>query len=77
GIALFDRGDETRLDAVADPAGGAPKLVATTNAIRGGGVEPIFQGTLSLGALEASYGFALDAIHPRYSAHRVLVGLSF
>ena len=77
GIGLFDRGDETRLGAVADPAGGAPKLVATTTSIRGGGVEPIFQGTLSLGAIEASYGYALDAVHPKYSAHRVLVGLSF
>ncbi len=77
GIGLFDRGDETRLDAVAGPAGGAPKLVATTTAIRGGGVEPIFQGTLSLGALEVSYGYALDVNHTQYSAHRVLVGLSF
>jgi S1-C subfamily serine protease len=77
GLALFDRGDETRLDAQTDPAGGPPKLVATSSSIRGGGIEPIFQGTLGLGALEASYGYALDVVHPKYSAHRILVGISF
>jgi S1-C subfamily serine protease len=71
GIGLFDRGDETRLST------NGTQLVATTTAIRGGGVEPLFQGVLSLGSLEASYGYALDAIHPKYSAHRILIGLSF
>jgi hypothetical protein len=75
-IGLLDRGDETRLSAVADPAG-PPKLVATTSAIRGGGIEPIGQAVLHLGSIEGSYGYALDVIHPSYSAHRILVGLAF
>lgn len=75
-LATLDRGDETRLDATLDPSG-APKLAASTAAIRGGGIMPIAQATVSLGALEGSYGYALDVAHPKYSAHRVLVGLSF
>jgi S1-C subfamily serine protease len=75
-LATIDRGDETRLDASLD-ASGAPKLTASTSSIRGGGVSPIAQAVLGLGALEASYGYALDVMHPHYSAHRVLVGLSF
>lgn len=74
-LFTFDRGDETRLGAVNDPSG-APRLVATTTAIRGGGVMPIAQAVLNLGSLRGSYGFALDVLHPEYSAHRVLVGLS-
>ncbi len=77
GLATLDRGDETLLSAVADPGGGVPKLVATTNAIRGGGIEPLFQGVLNLGSIEASYGYALDTMHPRLSTQRLLIGLSF
>jgi S1-C subfamily serine protease len=75
GIGLLDRGEETRLSAVADASG--TKLVANTTNVRGGGVEPIFQAVLGLGSLEASYGYMLDAVHPKYSAHRLLFGLSF
>jgi hypothetical protein len=73
-LGTFDRGTETRLGISADaPA----RLVATTTAIRGGGVMPIAQAVLHLGALEGGYGYALDVVHPKLSLHRVLVGLSF
>lgn len=75
-LGTLDRGDETRLGATLD-ASGAPKLAASTASIRGGGAMPIAQAVLGLGSLEGSYGYAVDVAHPRYSAHRVLVGLSF
>jgi len=83
GLATIDRGEETRLSATLDPPGCqtsatcTPALRATTVAIRGGGIQPLGQAVLHLGALEASYGFALDTGQPEYSTHRVLVGLSF
>jgi S1-C subfamily serine protease len=73
-LATFDRGEETRLSITTDTP---PRLAATTTAIRGGGIAPMAQAVLHLGALELSYGFALDVLHPKYSTHRVLVGLSF
>lgn len=85
GLFTLDRGEETRLAASLDPPGclGAtppnctPGLVSNTTKIRGGGAQPIAQAVLHLGALETSYGFALDVINPEYSIHRVLIGLSF
>lgn len=81
-LGTFDRGEETRLGATLGPPGCAgsacvPTLSANTVAIRGGGVEPLANAVLHLGGLEASYGFALDVLHPEYSTHRVLLGLSF
>lgn len=81
-LGTFDRGEETRLGASLGPPGCTgsacvPTLSATTVAIRGGGVEPLANAVLHLGGLEASYGFALDVLHPEYSTHRVLLGLSF
>jgi len=85
GLFTFDRGEETRLAATLDPPGCqaatppncTPGLVSNTTKIRGGGAQPLAQAVLHLGVIEASYGFALDVIHPEYSIHRVLVGLSF
>ena len=81
-LGTFDRGDETRLGATIGPpgcasAGCTATLSATTNAIRGGGVEPIGNAVVQIGGLEVSYGFALDVLHPDYSTHRVLAGISF
>jgi hypothetical protein len=73
-FGTFDRGEETRL---AIASGAEPRLVASTSSIRGGGVAPIAQAVLHLAALEVSYGYALDVIHPDYSTHRLLLGLSF
>jgi len=81
--ATFDRGEETRLAIVNGAPGGGQgidptaRLSASTTAIRGGGIQPLAQAALHFGSLEASYGFALDVVHPSYSTHRVLVGLSF
>ena len=52
-------------------------LSATTSDIRGGGASPIATVVLQIGGIEASYGFALDVVHPDMSAHQVLLGLSF
>jgi len=82
GLATFDRGEETRLAATLVPPDCqltntcVPALGASTIAIRGGGIQPLGQAVLHLGAIEGSYGFALDVYHPDYSIHRVLVGLS-
>jgi S1-C subfamily serine protease len=81
-LGTFDRGSETRLGATLGPPGCAstaciPTLTANTVDVSGGGVEPLANAVLHLGGLEGSYGFALDVIHPEYSTHRVLVGLSF
>jgi len=73
-LATFDRGAETRLGITTDTP---PRLAATTTSIRGGGIAPIVQAVLHLASLELSYGYALDVLHPKYSTHRVLVGLSF
>lgn len=80
-LGTFDRGEETRLGASLGPAGCAgttcvPTLAATTTAIRGGGIEPLGNAVLHIGGLELSYGYALDVLHPDYSTHRVLLGLS-
>jgi S1-C subfamily serine protease len=82
-LATFDRGEETRLGAVVGPAGCVAvgnncqaTLNATTIAIRGGGIQPLGQAVLHLGALETSYGFALDVLHTEFSTHRILLGLS-
>lgn len=82
-LASFDRGEETRLLVGLDPPGcqGVTACTATattrTTTIRGGGFAPLGQAVLHVGAIEASYGFALDVVHPRLSTHRLLVGLSF
>ena len=81
-LGTFDRGEETRLGASLGPPGCTgsaciPTLAATTSAIRGGGIEPLGNAVLHIGGLELSYGFALDVVHPDYSTHRVLLGLSF
>jgi S1-C subfamily serine protease len=81
-LGTIDRGEETRLGATLGPAGCAgaacvPTLAATTTAIRGGGIQPLANVVLHLGGLEGSYGYALDVVHPDFSTHRVLVGLSF
>ena len=52
-------------------------LAATTSAIRGGGLSPLGSVALQLGGIEGAYGYALDVLHPDYSTHRILVGLSF
>jgi S1-C subfamily serine protease len=80
-LGTIDRGEETRLGASLGPPGCAgtaciPTLAATTTAIRGGGIEPLGNAVLHIGGLELSYGYALDVIHPDYSTHRVLLGLS-
>lgn len=73
-VGTLDRGSETRLSIAPD----APtRLVATTTDIRGGGIMPMAQAVLHLGALEAGYGYMLDVVHPKLSVHRILVGLSF
>jgi S1-C subfamily serine protease len=74
-LGTFDRGEETRLDINGTVT--PPTLVASTTSIRGGGIEPIVTAVLKIDAIEASYGFALDVIHPKYSTHQLLVGLSF
>lgn len=73
-LGTFDRGEETKLS-----LNGAtpPAITARTTNIRGGGIEPLVTAVFHLDAIEASYGFALDPIHPKYSTHQVLVGLSF
>ncbi len=81
-LGTFDRGEETRLGGTVGPPGCAGvscnvTLAATTNAIRGGGIQPLANAVLQIGGLEGSYGYALDVLHPEYSTHRVLVGLSF
>ena len=81
-LGTFDRGEETRLGATLGPPGCTgdqctPTLSASTVDIRGGGVQPLGNAVLHLGALELSYGFALDVLHPEFSTHRVLLGLSF
>jgi hypothetical protein len=81
-LGTLDRGEEARLAASNGPPGCvgsscAVTLTTTRAAIRGGGVAPLGNAVLHLGELEASYGFALDVLHPDYSTHRVLVGLSF
>jgi hypothetical protein len=76
-VGTIDRGSETRLGIATPAAPAAPSLVATTTAIRGGGVMPLAQATLGLGLIEGSYGYALDVNHPKLSAHRILIGLSF
>jgi S1-C subfamily serine protease len=73
-LTTFDRGEETRLALTTDTP---PRLAATTTSIRGGGIMPMAQAVLRFSSLEGSYGFALDVIHPKYSTHRILVGLSF
>jgi len=73
-FGTFDRGEETRLAIASGPE---PRLVASTTNIRGGGVSPIAQAVLHLAAFELSYGYALDVLNPKYSTHRVLLGLSF
>ena len=72
-LGTIDRGEETRLGITTDTP---PRLAATTTNIRGGGIAPLAQAVLHLSTLELSYGFALDVFHPKYSTHRVLVGLS-
>ena len=71
GVATVDRGSETRL--VLD----AGNLKSVNSAVRGGGIEPLAQATLNLGFVEASYGFALDTVHPSVSTHRMMFGLSY
>jgi hypothetical protein len=73
-LATFDRGEQTRLSISSDTP---PRLAASTTSIRGGGIAPLAQVVLHLAALEASYGFALDVLHPEQSTHRVLLGLAF
>ncbi len=73
-LGTFDNGEETRLGLTTDTP---PRLAATTRDIRGGGIQPIVQATLRASSLEASYGFALDVLHPKFSTHRLLVGVSF
>lgn len=74
-LGTFDRGEETKLSI--DSAVTPPNLVARTTSIRGGGIEPLVTAALKFDAIEVSYGFALDVIHPKYSTHQLLVGLSF
>ncbi|MBX3208794.1 MAG: trypsin-like peptidase domain-containing protein [Labilithrix sp.] len=73
-LGTIDRGEQTSLAITADAP---PRLAATTTNIRGGGIAPLAQAVLHLASLELSYGFALDVLHPKYSTHRVFVGLSF
>jgi hypothetical protein len=73
-LGTIDRGDQTRLSlSNATPT----QIVSTKTNIRGGGIEPIVTAVVHLDAIEASYGFALDVIHPKYSTHQLLLGLSF
>ena len=81
-LGTIDRGAETRLGGSLTPAGCTGSacnvtLSATTSDIRGGGASPIATVVLQIGGLEASYGFALDVVHPDYSAHQVFAGFSF
>ena len=80
-LGTFDRGDETRLAGSVPPGCSGVScqvnITAKTSAIRGGGIEPLGNVVLQIGGLEASYGYALDVIHPDYSTHRVLAGISF
>lgn len=81
-LGTIDRGEETRLGASLGPPGCTgsaciPTLAAKTVDIRGGGVEPLANAVLHIAGLELSYGFALDVLHPEFSTHRVLLGLSF
>jgi S1-C subfamily serine protease len=82
-LGTIDRGEETRLGVVYDAPGCpgaaacAPRLAATTDRIRGGGVQPMAQAVIDFGSLEVSYGYALDVVHPKVSTHRLLFGLSF
>jgi len=81
-LGTIDRGEETRLSASLGPPGCTgdaciPTLTANTQAIRGGGIQPLVNAVLHIGGLEGSYGFALDVNHPEFSTHRVLVGVSF
>lgn len=73
-LTTMDRGEEMRLSISPDTP---PRLVATTTAIRGGGIAPMAFAALHLATLEASYGFALDVNRPDLSTHRVLVGFAF
>lgn len=73
-LTTIDRGEETRLAITTDTP---PQLAARTTAIRGGGIAPLATAVLHFAALEGSYGFALDVIHPSMSTHRVLVGFSW
>ena len=80
-LGTIDRGEETRLGASLGPPGCAgdaciPTLSANTQAIRGGGIQPLGTAVLHLGGLEASYGFALDVVHTDLSTHRVMLGFS-
>ncbi len=80
-LATIDRGEETRLGVGLEPAGCVgsaclANVTTRTTAIRGGGIQPIFQGVLHLAAFEVSYGYALDVNHPDLSTHRLLIGLS-
>ena len=81
-LGTIDRGEETRLSAALGPPGCAgdaciPTLTAHTQAIRGGGIQPLGNAVLHIGGLEASYGFAFDAKQTEFSTHRVLAGFSF
>ena len=73
-FAHLDRGSETRLALVSEPA---PRIAATTTTLKDGGLSPLFQATLHVAQFEASYGFVLDVASPSASTHRLLVGLSF
>lgn len=81
-LGTVDRGEQTLLRATLEPTGCPASgpctatLASDTTAIRGGGVMPLGQAVLHLGAFELSYGFALDAAHPDLSTHRLLLGLS-
>jgi S1-C subfamily serine protease len=73
-LATFDRGSETRLGISTTNPG---TLVASRTAIRGGGIEPLLAANLRLSSIELSYGYAFDVVHPKFSTHRLLVGLAF
>ena len=73
-FATIDRGEETRLSISTDLP---TRLVSRSTSISGGGLQPMIQAVFHLAALEASYGFALDVPQPKFSTHRVLLGLSF
>jgi len=75
-LGTFDRGEETRLSLTSLTAS-APTLSSRETAIRGGGIMPLVTAVLRLTNVEASYGFALDVIHPKQSTHQVLLGLSY
>ncbi len=81
-LGTIDRGEETRLGAALEPAGCqaagncTATLTSSTSRIRGGGIMPLANAVLHLGAFEVSYGYALDVAHPEFSTHRVLLGLT-